>query len=49
MASKAEKNRNGAQISTKTVEFHRGALLNTLGLHSAAELTRCALAHGIVQ
>jgi DNA-binding NarL/FixJ family response regulator len=35
-------------ISTKTVEFHRGALMNTLGIRSAAELTRYAIAHGIV-
>jgi DNA-binding NarL/FixJ family response regulator len=35
-------------ISTKTVEFHRGALMNILGLRSAVELTRYAINHGIV-
>ena len=36
-------------ISAKTVEFHRGALMDTLGLRSAAQLTRYAIEHGIVQ
>ena len=34
-------------ISTKTVEFHRGAIMKVLGLRSVAELTRYALKHGI--
>lgn len=36
------------KISSKTVEFHRTGLMNELGLHSIAELTRYALLHGIV-
>ena len=35
-------------ISTKTVEFHKEALMNELGLRTTAELTRYALANGIV-
>ncbi len=35
-------------ISPKTVEFHKQALMNELGLHTTAELTRYALAQGIV-
>jgi DNA-binding NarL/FixJ family response regulator len=34
-------------ISPKTVEFHKASLMNELGLHSTAELTRFAIAHGI--
>ncbi len=37
------------KISTKTVEFHKEALMNELGLRTTAELTRYALAHGIVK
>lgn len=36
------------KISTKTVEFHRNCLMDELGLHTTAELTRYALARGIV-
>lgn len=35
-------------ISPKTVEFHKQALMNELGLHTTAELTRYAVAHQIV-
>lgn len=35
-------------ISVKTVEFHRNALMNELGIRTTAELTRYALSHGIV-
>lgn len=35
-------------ISPKTVEFHRAALMNHTGLRSTAELTRFAIATGIV-
>lgn len=35
-------------ISRKTVEFHKSALMTTLGLHSTADLVRYAIAHGIV-
>lgn len=37
------------QISLKTVEFHKNALMNETGLRTTAELTRYALARGIVQ
>lgn len=36
-------------ISTKTVEFHRGGIAEILGLSSIADLTRYALEHGIAQ
>lgn len=36
------------KLSAKTVEFHRAGLMNELGLRSIAELTRYAVAHGIV-
>jgi DNA-binding NarL/FixJ family response regulator len=35
-------------ISVKTVEFHRGRLMETLGLRSIAGLTRYALLHRII-
>lgn len=35
-------------ISPKTVEFHRNGLMDELGVRTTAELTRYALAHGIV-
>ena len=35
-------------ISPKTVEFHKAALMDCLGLRTTAELTRYAIAHGIV-
>lgn len=34
-------------ISPKTVEYHKQALMNELGLRTTAELTRYALAHGM--
>jgi len=36
-------------ISTRTVEFHKYRLMEAVGLRSIAELTRYAVAHGIVQ
>lgn len=36
-------------ISVKTVDFHKAAIMNELGLRSTAELTRYALSHGIIQ
>lgn len=36
------------KISPKTVEFHRNSLMVELGVHSTAELTRYAIARGIV-
>lgn len=35
-------------ISPKTVEFHKTALMNELGLHTTAQLTRYAVAHNLV-
>lgn len=37
------------RISPKTVEFHRNAIMDQLGLRTTAELTRYALSHGIIQ
>jgi DNA-binding NarL/FixJ family response regulator len=34
-------------VSVKTVDFHKAAIMEQLGLHSTAELTRYALEHGI--
>ncbi len=35
-------------ISIKTVEFHKAAIMDELGLRTTAELTRYALEHGII-
>ncbi len=35
-------------ISLKTVEFHKSALMNELGLRTTADLTRYALAHQLI-
>jgi DNA-binding NarL/FixJ family response regulator len=35
-------------ISLKTVEFHKSRLMDVLGLHTTAELTRYAIEHRIV-
>ena len=35
-------------ISTRTVEFHKYNLMEKLGLRTAAELTHCAIKHGLV-
>lgn len=35
-------------ISVKTVDFHKGILMDELGLRTTAELTRYAIANGIV-
>ena len=35
-------------ISVKTVEFHKAALMRQLDLHTSAELTRYAIEHGII-
>jgi DNA-binding NarL/FixJ family response regulator len=37
------------QISPKTVEFHRNAIMDQLGMRTTAELTRYALSHGIIE
>ena len=36
-------------ISTRTVEFHKYQLMETLGLHGNAELTHFAIKHGLVE
>ena len=36
------------RISAKTVELHRTCIMQELGLHSTAELTRYALSQGII-
>jgi DNA-binding NarL/FixJ family response regulator len=36
------------KVSAKTVEFHKAALMERLGIRTTAELTRYALSHGIV-
>ena len=35
------------KISVKTVEFHKARIMDQLGLHTTAELTQYALAHGL--
>jgi DNA-binding NarL/FixJ family response regulator len=35
-------------VSIKTVEFHKAAIMHRLGLHSIAELTRYAIEHRII-
>ena len=39
---------NAMGISVKTVEFHKSAVMDQLGLRTTAELTRYAIEHGIV-
>lgn len=34
-------------VSVKTVEFHKGRIMEHLGLHSTAELTKYAITHGL--
>jgi DNA-binding NarL/FixJ family response regulator len=36
------------KVSTKTVEFHKFNLMQTLGIHTTAELTHYALKHGFI-
>jgi len=36
------------QISPKTVEFHKNALMNEIGLRTTAELTRYAISRGLI-
>ena len=35
------------KVSVKTIDFHKAAIMEELGLHSTAELTRYAIDHGI--
>jgi len=39
---------NMLNISGKTVEFHKAKIMRELNLHSTVELTKWAVAHGIV-
>ena len=39
---------NELKISVRTAEFHRAAIMERLGLHSTAQLTRYAMANDIV-
>jgi DNA-binding NarL/FixJ family response regulator len=36
-------------VSVKTVDFHKADIMQRLGIHSTAELTRYALEHGIAE
>jgi DNA-binding NarL/FixJ family response regulator len=36
-------------ISTRTVEFHKYQMMETLGLHTNAELIHFAIKHGVVE
>jgi DNA-binding NarL/FixJ family response regulator len=38
---------NQLNISVRTAEFHRAAIMQRLGLHSTAQMTRYALANGL--
>jgi DNA-binding NarL/FixJ family response regulator len=38
---------NVLKLSPKTAVFHKMAIMDKLGLHTTAELTRYALEHGI--
>jgi len=39
---------NWLNLSVKTAVFHKMAIMDKLGLHTTAELTRYALEHGLV-
>ena len=39
---------NRLSISVRTAEFHRAAIMQRLGLHSTAQMTRYALSHSLV-
>jgi len=36
-------------ISTRTAEFHKYQIMETLGLHSSTELIHFAIKHGLVE
>jgi DNA-binding NarL/FixJ family response regulator len=36
------------QVSAKTIEFHKSALMERLDIHTTAELTRYAIEHGFI-
>jgi DNA-binding NarL/FixJ family response regulator len=35
-------------VSVKTVEFHKSRIMKQLGMHTTAELTKYAIAHGLI-
>ncbi len=35
-------------VSAKTVEYHKGQIMDQLNLHTTAELTKYAIAHGLI-
>ena len=37
------------KISKKTVDFHKGRIMDRLGLRTASELTKYAIAHGVTE
>jgi len=47
MGSSAKDIANQLNISVRTAEFHRAAIMQRLGLHSTAQMTRYALANNI--
>ncbi|HLH03795.1 MAG TPA: response regulator transcription factor [Bryobacteraceae bacterium] len=47
MGSSAKDIANQLNISVRTAEFHRAAIMQRLGLHSTAQMTRYAIAHNI--
>jgi DNA-binding NarL/FixJ family response regulator len=47
MGSSAKDIANQLNISVRTAEFHRAAIMQRLGLHSTAQMTRYAIAHDI--
>ena len=36
-------------LSVKTIEFHKSKLMDTLHMHSIADLTKFALSHGLIE
>ncbi len=47
LGSSAKDIANQLNISVRTAEFHRAAIMQRLGLHSTAQMTRYAIANGI--
>lgn len=47
MGSSAKDVANELNISVRTAEFHRAAIMQRLGLHSTAQMTRYAIANNI--
>ena len=47
LGSSAKDIANQLNISVRTAEFHRAAIMQRLGLHSTAQMTRYAIANGL--